>query len=165
MVKRVLVTGLSGTGKSTLLRGLARPGFVCVDTDYGGYRGPADGSPPPGPEARPGWIWRAERIDALLSTEGDGVLVVSGCVENQGVFYPRFDHVVLLTAPPRVMAERLAGRDTNDYGKDPRERAEALSFVDTVLPLLRRGATLELDTSAPKGEVVAAVLAHIGERD
>lgn len=161
-MKRVLVTGLSGTGKSTLLRELARRGVKCVDTDYDGYCGPADGSPPSGRQSRPGWIWRPERIEALLSTEDAEVLVVSGCVENQGGFYPRFDHIVLLTAPVPTMAARLTGRDTNDYGKDPVELAESLGYVDTVLPLLRRGATLEVDTSAPMAEVVATVLTHIG---
>lgn len=161
-VKRVLVTGLSGVGKSTLLERLRRPGFRCVDTDYDGYCGPPDGSAPPTPEAQPGWIWRPERIEALLADESAEVLVVSGCVDNQGEFYPWFDHVVLLTAPVPVMARRLVGRDTNDYGKDARQRAEALGYVDTVLPLLRRGATVEIDTAASPELVEAAVLAHLG---
>lgn len=163
-MKRVLVTGLSGTGKSTLLEELSRHGLKCVDTDYGGYCGPADGSPPPSPQARPEWIWRPERIDALLSTEDAEVLVVGGCVENQGQFYPRFDHVVLLTVPAAVMAERLRDRDNNDYGKDPGELAESLGYLDTVQPLLREGATLEVDTSAPLAEVVDTVLTHLGQR-
>ena len=36
-MKRVLVTGMSGAGKSSLLDELAARGHRTVDTDYGGY--------------------------------------------------------------------------------------------------------------------------------
>ena len=36
-MKRVLITGMSGTGKSSLLDELAARGYRTVDTDYGGY--------------------------------------------------------------------------------------------------------------------------------
>jgi broad-specificity NMP kinase len=35
-VKRVLITGMSGTGKSTVSAELAARGYKAVDTDYGG---------------------------------------------------------------------------------------------------------------------------------
>jgi hypothetical protein len=42
------------------------------------------------------------------------------------LFYPRFDHIVLLSAPAEVLAQRLATRATNPYAKDPAELAETL---------------------------------------
>jgi predicted ATPase len=36
-VKRVLITGMSGTGKSSLLHELAARGYRTADTDYGDY--------------------------------------------------------------------------------------------------------------------------------
>jgi shikimate kinase len=74
-----------------------------------------------------------------------GVVVVSGTVENQGRFYDRFDHVVLLSAPLDVLIERVTKRTNNPYGNDPEQHAEIAGYVATVEPLLRRGATLELD--------------------
>ena len=53
-------------------------------------------------------LWREDRIDALLDEHDGGVLFISGCVANQGKFYPRFDAVVLLNAPPDLILERLA---------------------------------------------------------
>ena len=35
-MKRVLITGMSGTGKSTVIAELAARGYNAVDTDYGG---------------------------------------------------------------------------------------------------------------------------------
>ncbi len=91
----VLVTGMSGTGKSTALIELARRGHRVVDTDDGGWSEDvplADGS---GSER----LWREDRIDALLTEHSYGALFVSGCVSNQGTFYPQFDAIVLLSAP------------------------------------------------------------------
>jgi len=83
---------------------------------------------------------------------------VSGTVRNQGKFYPQFDHIILLSAPVSVIVERLASRTNNPYGKHPDELAEVLTYVETVEPLLRRGCTLEIDTSVPIDEVVQKVL-------
>jgi hypothetical protein len=47
---------------------------------------------------------------------------------------------------------------TNDYGKDPHERALILEQLETVEPLLRQGATHELDTARPLAEVVADLI-------
>ncbi len=135
-MKRLLLTGMSGTGKSTLVAELSSRGYKAVDTDYGfSERGPGGD-----------WVWREDLIEQLLTTEDADVLFVSGCATNQGKFYPQFDLVVLLTAPAEVILERLANRTTNPYGKTPEERAEVLANLRTVEPLLRRGAGLEVDT-------------------
>ena len=59
----VLVTGMSGAGKSTTLAELARRGHRVVDTDYGDWseRVPLAG------EAGSEQLWREDRMDALLA--------------------------------------------------------------------------------------------------
>ena len=89
------------------------------------------------------------------------MLFVSGCAPNQGKFYAQFDHVVLLTAPAAVIAKRLTTRTTNPYGKDPDEVDRTLLLQQDVEPLLRRRADLEVDTTAPLDEVIAAILWHV----
>lgn len=150
-MKRVLITGMSGTGKSSLLGELAARGHRTVDTDYGDYHATVDGE----------WLWREDRIDALLSEEGSGLLFVQGTTRNQVKFYPRFDHIVLLSAPAEILVERLAGRTNNPYGKDPTELAETLEYLETVEPLLREAATLEVVTTVPVTQVADIVLAHV----
>jgi dephospho-CoA kinase len=149
----VLVTGLSGTGKSAALAELTRRGHCVVDTDYGGYSEEVPSSDRGGSEQ----LWREERIDALLDRHNDGVLFLSGCVSNQGKFYPRFDAVVLLSAPTDVILERVAKRSTNDFGKTDAERDRILNDMATVEPLLRAGASAEIDARAPLDEVVDAI--------
>jgi len=147
-VKRVLITGMSATGKSTVLAEMAARGHKTVDTDY------EDWTERVGDE----WLWREDRIADLLSTEDADALFVSGTVRNQAKFYPRFDHVVLLSAPPDVMTERLRDRTNNPYGKSKDELTEILGFKQTVEPALRLAADLEVDTSAPLDDVVAKIL-------
>lgn len=151
---RVLITGMSGTGKSTLLDELAARGYPTVDTDYGDYYEFIDGER----------LWRTDRIEALLNTAPAStadVLFVQGTTRNQGALYPWFEHIVLLSAPIEVLIERLTHRTTNPYGKHPAELAETLEYVETVEPLLRASATLEVVTTVPVSQVADIVLAHV----
>jgi dephospho-CoA kinase len=150
-VSIVLVTGMSGTGKSAVLAELERRGHRVVDTDYGDW---IDLS---GPEP----LWREERIGELLDAHLDGMLFVGGCVANQGRFYPRFDAVILLSAPKEVILERVATRECNEFGKSRGEREQIVRDLEETEPLLRLGATNEIDTRAPLSEV-ADELERIG---
>ncbi|WP_174188447.1 hypothetical protein [Nocardia barduliensis] len=85
---------------------------------------------------------------------------MQGTTRNQVRFYPRFDDVVLLSAPVEVLVERLRTRTGNRYGKDPAELAETLEF-ETVQPLLRAAATLEVVTTVPISRVADIVLEHV----
>ena len=147
---KILVTGMSGTGKSTALRVLGERGHRVVDTDtdeWSRWITLPDGSPD--------WIWREEAITELLAGHPSGPLFVSGCKTNQGRFYRQFDHIVLLSAPAEVLLARIAARTTNPYGQRPDERAEILRNLAEVEPRLRATATVELDARAPIEQVVA----------
>lgn len=91
----------------------------------------------------------------LLASNGD--VVVSGTVHNQGRFYGRFEHIVLLSAPLHVLVERLTTRTNSPYGKTAEQRADVARYVDAVEPLLRRGANLELDGQRATGELADVV--------
>jgi broad-specificity NMP kinase len=156
----VLVTGMSATGKSTALAELARRGHRVVDTDDDGWI--EDVPQHDGAGCEP--LWREDRIDALLAGHADGALFVSGCVANQGRFYPRFDAVVLLSVPEDVLLDRLASRRTNDYGKTDAERALVLRDLRMFEPLLRAGASAEIDTRRPAREVADLLESIAGVR-
>ena len=151
----ILITGMSGTGKSSALAALRTRGFPVVDTDSTEWSEWIDESEE--------WLWREDRMAELLAEEHEPTLYVSGCMSNQGKFYDRFDAVVLLSAPLEVIFERVDHRTTNDYGKDPRERELIAFHLRTVEPLLRATCTHELDASRPLDEVVDD-LVTIGEQ-
>ena len=143
-MRRILVTGMSGTGKSSALAELARRGFRTVDTDEPGWAvEDADG----------GRWWDEQQIARLLEEEGS-TLYVSGTVSNQGRFYDRFDAVVLLSAPADVILSRIDSRTTNDYGKSAEEQELVLAHLREVEPLLRATCTHEIDASLPLADIV-----------
>ncbi|GCA97337.1 AAA family ATPase [Mycolicibacterium sp. NCC-Tsukiji] len=140
----ILVTGMSGVGKSTALAGLAQRGYATVDTDDGPWIENIDGEP----------LWREPLIDELLKQPRERPLFVQGTVANQWRFYDRFDAVVLLTAPIDVVLDRVQRRTNNPFGKNAEERARIVVDIDEIEPLLRRSATHEIDTTRPLPEVI-----------
>ncbi|MBJ7608345.1 MAG: AAA family ATPase [Candidatus Dormibacteraeota bacterium] len=146
---QILVTGMSGTGKSTALRmlGLRRHRTVDTDTDqWSRWVRLPDGSSD--------WVWREDAMSALLDGSDRGTLFVAGCRSNQSRFYPCFDHVVLLSAPAEVLLARIDERTDNPYGKRPEERGLILEHLAVVEPLLRATCTVEIDASAAISQVV-----------
>jgi dephospho-CoA kinase len=155
-VLRVLITGMSGTGKSTTLEKLSELGHKVVDTDsdeWSHWVTLPDGSTD--------WVWREEAIRKLLTSEQQGKLFLAGCKSNQGMFYHLFHHVVLLSAPADVILERIAIRENNPYGKSPEERELILRHLAEVEPLLRATATTEIDASLSLEEVVRQIEALV----
>jgi len=154
-MSRILVTGMSGTGKSSALAELGQRGYRVVDTDHPGwreYREYVESSD----ELHCGeWLWVEERITGLLDSDDGRSLFVEGCVRNQSKFYDRFNAVVLLSAPADVILDRVARRTTNNYGKTPSERAMILDDLDRIEPLLRENCTYELDATRPLADIVA----------
>jgi hypothetical protein len=64
--------------------------------------------------------WDEVAITRLLDTDGTDVLFFAGCEENMVAFLPRFDIVVLLSAPRDVIVHRIA--DRSGGGVCPRSR-------------------------------------------
>jgi dephospho-CoA kinase len=141
---------MSGTGKSTVLAELARRGYQVVETDDAPW---SEWS-----EADGGYVWREDLVSELLSRDDGGTLYVSGTVSNQGRFYPRFDAVVLLSAPVEVLLRRIEARTTNGYGKTAEERELILSDVAEAEPLLRATCTHEIDATQPVADIVAQLV-------
>ncbi len=156
---KILVTGMSGTGKSSALAELGRRGYRVVDTDDPGWREYREYVEPSDELHRGEWLWVEERITGLLDADDGRSLFVQGFVRNQSKFYDRFDAVVLLSASAEVILDRVARRTTNDYGKSPLERGMILDDLAEVEPLLRESCTHELDANRPLDDVVADLIA------
>jgi broad-specificity NMP kinase len=148
-VKRTLITGMSGTGKSSLIEELQRRGYEAVDLDspvWSEWKAIA-GEGQQVSEAQPEWVWREDKIAALLEQPRNAPLFVSGCASNQGQFYPRLETIVLLSAPTKTILARVASRSNNHYGKSQAERESILQNITDIEPLLRSGCDLEFDTA------------------
>lgn len=145
-MKRILITGMSAVGKSTVIEALDDLGYRAVDLDapeWSEYRALTGG-----PDTERDWLWKEDDVERLLSTEDSEVLFVSGCAPNQGKFYPRFDRIILLTASERATRDRLAARTNNDFGKSETELAKVLSDKAIFEDRLAAGADIVIETDA-----------------
>lgn len=142
---------MSGTGKSTLMSELASRGYVAVDVDN-----PALGLTYSRSGGELGWNFPA--IRTLLRQSKASPLFLAGCADEQVELYDEFDYIVLLSAPPETLRERLASRTGNDYGKSSEQLAAVFRYVETVEPLLRRRADLEVVTTMRVERVADVVL-------
>ncbi len=160
---RVLLTGMSGTGKSSITQKLGEFGYMAVDLDSEEWSHWVDiAGNPTGSRVGKDWVWREDAVQDLLADEAADWLFVSGCAANMGEFLPQFDHVILLSAPAEVLLDRLTTRTGNPYGKDPAEAAAVLSNISEIEPLLRKVADHEIDASIALQEVVTMVLQTAG---
>lgn len=163
---RLLLTGVPGTGKSTLIEALARRGHRAIEADSADWchwvrqtDGAAEDPPPlVDPFEQYDWVWREDRIGALLSTEGPSPLFVGGVASNQAKFYDRFDHIVLLSLPSEMLVRRLAERTSNDYGKSAIETDRVIGFHARFDQMLRDAGAVALDVSGSVDEAITQLL-------
>jgi shikimate kinase len=157
-MKRILITGMSGTGKSSVVEFLRAHGFDAIDTDFDGW---CESSIYNG---EPDWIWREDWMHDLLRKPLASPLFVSGCAPNQGKFYEFFDAKVLLSAPLEVILERVASRSSNSYGKTAQDRDAICWNYRHIQPLLQRGADFELDSATRSVDEMAEFLIALALR-
>jgi shikimate kinase len=157
---RVLITGMSGTGKTAVVRELAARGYQAYDLDTPEWSHWVDAaaSDTLTPRAGKDWVWREERVGALLSAPDDGTLFVSGCAENMARLFPLLDTVILLSAPLEAIMERLAARSPGRYGNTAEERRTVGELLAAVEPLLRAAADHEIDTRRAIPDTVDEIL-------
>jgi hypothetical protein len=111
-VKRVLITGMSGTGKSAVIRELAARGYEPHDLDTSECSQWIDIDPSDSlaPARGKDWVWQEDRVRALLHRPRSMPVCVSACAENMGRLFHLTDEIVLLSAPVVTVMERLAAR-------------------------------------------------------
>lgn len=149
---RVLITGMSGTGKSSVIAMLAARGYPVAETDDTGWCIPENGDwSTPDKE----WVWDESRMAELLSRHVSAHLFVDGCRPNQGKFYDRFDHVVVLTTPIDVMLSRVANRTNNPFGQTAVDRDAIKRDKLAFEPLLIAGSDLVIDSSTTSPDAIA----------
>ena len=154
-MKRILLTGLSGVGKTSVIQTLRARGFHAIDTDYDDWCELADGER----------IWREDKMRELLTAPLTSPLFISGCYSNQGKFAEFFDAKILLGAPLEEMLRRVANRDSNPYGKSESHREEIRWNFEYIQPLLKQGADFELDSATMCVQEIADFLVNLAQKE
>ncbi len=159
-VKRVLITGMSGTGKSAVVGELAARGHQAVDLDTPQWSEWIDVDPSDTftPGKGKDWVWQESRVRALLAGHNQGTLFLSGCAENMERLFPLIDKIILLSAPVATIMKRLEARSSDGYGNSEEDRQKVRELIALIEPLLRKSADHEIDTTGPVHATVAEIL-------
>lgn len=170
----IYITGISGSGKSTVCEELKRRGYTAYDTDHDGiafFYHNDTGEPiiePVAPENRtPEWrlkhTWKAKREDVeKLAEEAKAKLVFLCGVTNNDAdeLWDLFDHVFALTLDEEALKHRIINRSGGGFGKNPHEFSEVLRWQQTANEdYLKLGANL-IDATRPVKEVVDEILSR-----
>lgn len=158
-MKRIYLTGMSGTGKSSIIRNLQNKGFTAIDTDYGNWKEISLS------EEASEWILNEDPIKNLLTQPLTSSIFVSGCCSNQTNLYPYFDYIILLSASLETILNRIAGRTSNPYGKTSEERSEIIWNFENIQPLLLQSAHFEFNTEVMTIEEITTSLIELSNNN
>ncbi|TDQ40673.1 AAA family ATPase [Aureibacillus halotolerans] len=139
----LFITGMSGTGKTTILSHLNQKGYKTIETDdhplvkktYNPVLKETD------------WIWDKHKIQSILNDHTEGILFLSGAVSNQSHFYAYFDEVICFSAPLETILSRVEKRTTNPYGKTEAERNDIIDNFERFAGIIQASATVTIDTT------------------
>ena len=169
-VPLVWISGVSGSGKSTVCGILKGRGHVAVDADWEGYcrwvhRGSAEVLTDPPHVVPPGWLerfgWMIDvgRVQSLAAASAESVAFLGVHAENAADIAPHADRIVCLAIDEGTLRHRLQTRTSNDFGKNPDELAAAVARHHEIEAELDAMGAVTIDSTRPLDEVVRDVLA------
>lgn len=172
MAKNYLVTGVAGTGKTTLGKLLAQRGYDTSDLDHG-FAGwydrqtmkPCEYNPAGGREWLDAHTFRLHLpiLKAHLAEKHKEPVIMLG---HTGDIYDQrnlFDHVFLLEYPnDKLLIHRLTTREGNPYGKHPEELTHELARYKTFQEQFRVAGATAIDCSQSLETIAEIIENDIG---
>lgn len=163
--KHYLITGVAGSGKSTLEKRFRREGYITVDIDdgYAEWRHAATDEVLPYTPDEPGWHevaeWAVKTDDlrAFFDTHPAEPVYVFGSFARMKRVVGLFDDIFLLEYPNEAtMRERIAERE-GGYGKHPGELARIASYVRPYQDKMKQHGASAIDCTLPIEQIVSII--------
>lgn len=168
---KIYITGLSGTGKTSIVEVLLKKGIraIDIDDDLCHWENKLTSEHT---EWHPGkddewhqkhtWLCDVEGLKKMLA-EAEHIVVV-GLADNQGDYLPLFDKVFVLRCRPEVFLARIEARTNNDFGKLPPEQRKLLNWERTFEAEMMQKGAVPLDAERPLEVVVRDIISSLGDR-
>ncbi len=166
------ITGISGSGKTTVARELIKRGYIALDSKVTkGIFHFADTDGKPASDFRPQdkewsstfkWVLNLPMLQEILEQYGDSEVVFLCGRGNIRQHWNLADKVFLLKVDSKTMINRLnrADRD-NEFAKDKATQAMLLDKLEFVQRSLTNAGAITIDATQPITEVVDAILDDI----
>jgi thymidylate kinase len=167
---KTFITGISGTGKTSIANALKERGVIAFSIDevegLCHWVNKTDGKVVDY-EAKLDkefidshvWVCDTEKLKELINQNEN--VVVLGMAENQEEFIPLFDKVLLLQCKPETFLKRIESREDNVFGKDKSAQEYLLNtYQEFENKMLEKGA-VPIDVEKPLEEVVEEIIKQI----
>ncbi|MEI7522645.1 MAG: AAA family ATPase [Candidatus Saccharibacteria bacterium] len=164
----IYITGIAGSGKSTVQKELKRRGHNSYDVDEPGIGAAHDQQGnivkvPDVAERSPDWFdthsWRMVdgAIEKLQAKAKTGLVFLCGATtinENTGVF----DRTIRLDIDEATLRKRLAQRKENDFGQSEHELQRILDFHKAATDKYKNQDADIIDATQPLDKVIEDIL-------
>lgn len=163
-----LITGVAGTGKSSICRELQKQGYNAYDIDevsgLCSWRSKKTGEvgnyyPNIGREwlDQHDWICDEDKLKSLF-TDGKDIFIC-GISSNQKKLLPLFKKVILLTLDNDLLRQRLSNRKgENEFAKTESEQLHILEWKDDWEKEIIQAGAITVNASKPLDKVVQEIL-------
>jgi len=172
MKYRYYITGVCGTGKSTIAEELNKRGILAIDQDSKEYgfcnwkhnqtKEKVEFEYGIGKEFLEAHDWYCD-IEKLKETLNsiEGIVFVCGVTANQDQYLDLFDKVFLLQCPVEVFTKRIDTRDTNHFGKHISEKEHILDWYQELEERLINKGAIVINSDAPVNAIADVILENI----
>jgi len=171
------ITGISGSGKSTVLSELKQHGYEAYDVDEAGpvaakwthnttgYIHPkssvkqADRTP----EFIAEHSWKVPRHEVIDLSDKAGVkdVFLGGAIANEPELQDLFKTVFALAIDDNTLKQRLANRTSNDWGKNPHELEYTLAVNQELAERYHRLGYTVIDATRPTDAILSEIINYI----
>jgi len=170
---KILITGTSGSGKSTVGRELIKRGYSAIETDIETYNGTSIACwrnkvtgewvdmpwPPPQNWFKENdWTWRTslllEKLHALPGT----LCFACGDARNKDELYPLIDRVFFLQADDETLHHRIQTRSDNYFGKSPSQFKWVTQQNQSIEDEAAKAKGIIIDSSQPIDKIADQIL-------
>lgn len=169
---KILITGVVGSGKSTIIKELRKRGYHAYDGDIvkgltrweDGNGQPVVDKPKPKPKGwfdNHYWNWNEQLLRELLNKSK--LIFIGGIASNQKKFYSLFDKTILLTLDANTLTLRVKSRKTNSFGKDKNELSHIQSWHKPFEDDLKKMGVVSIDGNLPLNVIIARILKEANE--
>lgn len=158
---RYLVTGVAGSGKSTLEKLFRAKGYITADIDDGftqwrhaetdevlAYTPDEDGW-----HEVAEWVVDTDKLQAFFDTHAEDTVLIFGSFARMNTVVGMFTKLFLLEYPNEQVAHRRIATRDGGYGKHPGELQRILSYVQPYQDKMKQAGAQPIDCTLPLDEV------------
>ncbi len=172
MKKSILITGVAGSGKSSVFRELKKQGCNSFDIEcmeglfcmrdkktgkkYENYDNDEIDSVK---EAE--WICDEKKLKKLIEENSDKTTFYCGVASNTLDLLRFFDKIILLSITPETLRKRLSTRKSGEFGNTPESQDHVLSWKDWWENQMCKKGAIEINANANVQEVASEILKNL----